>query len=74
MGGWEPTRTWRVVTSDGTLWCESSPKREVQDAFDKISSEAVTVHLPSGDKTYGPDPDARMEHLWEYHDYEWRSL
>ena len=71
--GWESTRTYRVVLSDDTLWCESSIKREVLDALCKIRTQAVTVHYPSGDKTFGPDRDARFEHLWERHQSEWRA-
>lgn len=73
MADWNATRSFRVVLSDGTLWCESSIEREVRDVYDKIRSQAVTVYPTSGEKTYGPDPDARLEHLWERHESEWRK-
>lgn len=74
MSDWQETRSFRVVLSDGTLWCESSIEREVREAYDEIRNQAVTVHPPSGEKTYGPDPVARFEQLWERHESEWRKL
>lgn len=30
---WEPSRWWRVIAPDGSLWCETSDEREAMDAF-----------------------------------------
>jgi hypothetical protein len=30
---WEPTRWWRVVDADGSLWCETSDESEARDAI-----------------------------------------
>jgi hypothetical protein len=28
---WEPTKLWRVVAPDGSLWCETSNETEARD-------------------------------------------
>lgn len=71
---WSPARYWRVVLSDGTLWCDTSIRTEASEALRKIQSQRVTTYPypPSGVKSYGPDPYARMEQLWERHESQWR--
>jgi hypothetical protein len=31
--GWYPTRWWRVIASDGSLWGESSDRQEMEEAM-----------------------------------------
>lgn len=69
---WKSAHWWRVTLSDGTLWCETSDEREAREAFDRIRHQAVTVFGVSYERTYGPDPDAVLEHLWERSQREWR--
>lgn len=74
MSDWQATRTFRVVLSDGTVWSESSIEREVREELARIRKQAVTVYPPSGEKTYGPDPSARLEQFWERYESEWRTV
>jgi hypothetical protein len=30
LDDWQPGRWWRVVSADGTVWCESSSEKEVR--------------------------------------------
>jgi hypothetical protein len=34
-GEWWPTRWWRVVLKDGTLWCETSDEAEARERIPK---------------------------------------
>lgn len=71
--GWQSTGWFRAVLSDGTVWAESSDEHEVRERLEEVRTQAVTVYPPSGEKTYGPDPDASLEHLWERRQSEWRK-
>lgn len=73
--GWTATRWWRVVLSDGTVWCESSDADECRDALRRIQSGAITTYPPGapGGRTYAADPDARLERLYERCGREWMA-
>jgi hypothetical protein len=42
---WEPTRWWRSVLVDGSLWCESSDEQEVRAAAARAPTPATVERL-----------------------------
>lgn len=41
-GEWFPTRWWRVVLADGTVWCETSDEDEARE---EVPKGATVQHL-----------------------------
>ncbi len=73
--GWRPGRWWRVVLSDGTVWCESSDRAEAVTKLRSIRGNEVTVYPPGHPdwKRYGPDPGAQLQRRYERAEHTWRD-
>ena len=73
--GWKPGHWWRVVLSDGTVWCESSDHVENIAKLRSIRGNEVTVYPPGhpDGKRYGPDPGAQLQRRYERSEHTWRD-
>ncbi len=73
--GWKPSQWWRVVLSNGTVWCESSSHAENIAALRSIRGNEITVYPPGhpAGKRYGPDPGAQLQRRYERAEHTWRD-
>ena len=73
--GWKPSNWWRVVLSDGTVWCESSSHAENIAALRSIRGNEITVYPPGhpAGKRYGPDPGAQLQRRFDRGERTWRD-
>lgn len=63
MTDWQPTRWWRVIARDGSLWCESSDKGEcqskmrpddtLQQLWERVEKRELWYTAPP-EQPYGP--------------------
>lgn len=47
---WEPTRWWRVQSTDGRMWCETSDEQEARDSMFKEYAYGPKEGEPHYDK------------------------
>ncbi|GJJ23705.1 hypothetical protein [Mycolicibacterium mageritense] len=73
--GWVAGGWWRVILSDGSVWCETSVRSEALAGLRSIRGNAVTVYPPShpDGKVYGPDPGATLQRRYDRSEHEWRE-
>lgn len=71
---WEAVSTYLIVLTDGTRWHETNNYLEAQTELHRIRAKAITTYPPTGARTYGPDPGAKLYQFWERHEYEWREV
>ncbi|WP_431231494.1 hypothetical protein ACQ856_18200 [Mycolicibacterium psychrotolerans] len=73
---WQPTPWFRVVLSDGSVWCESSDEQENRAALKEIRTRGVIVYPPRhpDGKLFGPDAGAKLERLYERPGRRWQAV
>ena len=73
--GWHPNQWWRVILSDGSVWCGTTDEIEARAALTQIRENAVTVHPPGFHDgiVYGPDAGAKLQRVHSRIQHEWRD-
>ena len=75
LGLWKPTPWYRVIMSDGTPWAETSDPDEAEAKLTEIRIGEITTYADRDNpKTYGPNPNARIQQLFERTTCCWRNV
>lgn len=73
--GWQPDQWWRVIMSDGTVWCGTTSEIEARAALERIRENAVTAYPPGFPDgiVYGPDAGAKLQRVHSRTQHRWRD-
>lgn len=73
--GWHPNQWWRVIMSDGTVWCGTTDEIEARAALEQIRQNAVTAYPPGFPDgiVYGPDAGAKLQRVHSRTQHQWRD-
>ncbi|MDV7192619.1 hypothetical protein [Mycolicibacterium fortuitum] len=72
---WHPNQWWRVIMSDGTVWCGTTAEIEARAALEQIRENAVTAYPPGFPDgiVYGPDAGAKLQRVHSRTQHQWRD-
>lgn len=72
---WHPNQWWRVIMSDGTVWCGTTAEIEARAALERIRENAVTAYPPGFPDgiVYGPDAGAKLQRVHSRTQHQWRD-